>query len=107
MTAIEWTETTWLGGSASSLPGRVLDAPCIDLGFRPERGAADLDGFGEVGRSVGEVVDALRVDAEPLRCLLGRQVTGNLHGLTVSAHSRSATAILRVGQLLERYVLPT
>lgn len=107
MTAIEWTEQTWSGRVASAPSWWMTGTPRVDALDGPEGRPADLDGLGEVRGPVGEVVDALGVDAETFGSLLGRQISGDVHGFTVSARSRSATAILRVGQLLERSDMTT
>lgn len=81
--------------------GWVLGAPLVYRRFGPQRGAADLDRFREVDDPVGEVVDALPLDAETCCDLVGREVAGDLHVSTVAPSSSPSTASIGVVQLLE------
>lgn len=70
-----------VGSLLPSLPraGRVLGAPCVDLGLRPQQRAAHLRGLRKAVETAGERVYRLDLDAEPLGGLAGAQESLDIH----------------------------
>lgn len=83
-----------------ALSSRVLGAPLVHRRFKPQRRTADFGRLREVGNPIDQVVDALPIDTETRCDLVRREVTGDLHGATVTPSSSRTTARLRVVQLL-------
>ncbi len=61
------------------LAGRVLGAPCVDLGLGPEQRAAHLGGLWEAFKAAGERVHRLDLDAELFGRLGGAQESLDVH----------------------------